>query len=80
MNPDWSRSLRDQCPAAGVAFHFKQWGQYEPLSTTDGRQILPFGEYNVETKFGFKSVGKKEAGRLLDGREWNEFPVVETAQ
>jgi protein gp37 len=21
-------------------------------------------------------VGKKVAGRLLDGREWNEFPVV----
>ena len=26
MHPDWVRSLRDQCVAAGVAFHFKQWG------------------------------------------------------
>lgn len=26
MHPDWARSLRDQCVAAGVAFHFKQWG------------------------------------------------------
>lgn len=26
MNPDWARSLRDQCQAAGVAFHFKQIG------------------------------------------------------
>lgn len=25
-DPDWVRSLRDQCQAAGVAFHFKQWG------------------------------------------------------
>lgn len=24
-----------------------------------------------------KLVGKKAAGRLLDGREWNEFPPVE---
>lgn len=26
MHPDWARSLRDQCKAAGVAFLFKQWG------------------------------------------------------
>lgn len=28
MHPDWARSLRDQCAAAGVAFHFKQWGEW----------------------------------------------------
>lgn len=27
-NPDWYRSLRDQCKNAGVPFHFKQWGEY----------------------------------------------------
>lgn len=28
-------------------------------------------------RFGFKKrVGKKEAGRLLDGRTWDEFPKV----
>jgi protein gp37 len=26
MGPDWARSLRDQCQAAGVPFLFKQWG------------------------------------------------------
>lgn len=26
MHPDWARSLRDQCEAAGVPFLFKQWG------------------------------------------------------
>jgi protein gp37 len=26
MDLDWARSLRDQCQAAGVAFHFKQIG------------------------------------------------------
>jgi protein gp37 len=30
MHPDWARSLRDQCHAAGVAFHFKQWGLFAP--------------------------------------------------
>jgi protein gp37 len=26
MNPEWVRSIRDQCLDVGVAFHFKQWG------------------------------------------------------
>lgn len=29
MHPDWVRSLRDQCQAAGVPFFFKQLGQVE---------------------------------------------------
>lgn len=28
MHPDWARSLRDQCQAAGVPFFMKQWGEY----------------------------------------------------
>jgi len=28
MHPDWARDLRDQCTAAGVAFFFKQWGNW----------------------------------------------------
>lgn len=30
MHPDWARSLRDQCQAAGVPFFFKQWGAWLP--------------------------------------------------
>ncbi|MBM6441896.1 DUF5131 family protein, partial [Lacticaseibacillus rhamnosus] len=30
MHPAWARSLRDQCAAAGRAFHFKQWGEHVP--------------------------------------------------
>lgn len=30
FNPDWARSLRDQCKAAGVAFHMKQMGGLRP--------------------------------------------------
>ena len=26
VDPEWVRSIRDQCLQAGVAFHFKQWG------------------------------------------------------
>jgi protein gp37 len=28
MHPAWVRSLRDQCRADGVPFHFKQWGEW----------------------------------------------------
>ena len=31
MHPDWARAIRDQCAAAGVAFHFKQWGNWVPI-------------------------------------------------
>lgn len=61
MHPDWAREIRDQCVAAGVPFHFKQWGAWKLDSVTD----------NTE---GYLRVGKKEAGRELDGRTWDEFP------
>jgi protein gp37 len=33
MHPDWARSLRDQCVAAGVPFFFKQWGEWAPIAS-----------------------------------------------
>lgn len=33
MHPDWVRSLRDQCTAAGVPFFFKQWGEWQDGSS-----------------------------------------------
>ena len=80
MHPDWARSLRDQCQAAGVAFHFKQWGQYVPVGQTDkpwyngGVWMLAADKATVVNAIRLKS--KHDAGRQLDGREWNEFPEV----
>lgn len=36
MHPDWARSLRDQCVAAGVPFFFKQWGRFIPWEFDGG--------------------------------------------
>jgi protein gp37 len=36
MHPDWARSLRDTCAAAGVPFLFKQWGEWLPISEQTG--------------------------------------------
>lgn len=71
MHPDDARSLRDQCVSAGAPFFFKQWGEWLPCfdSTASPVHIWPDGEKAYR-------VGKKAAGRLLDGREWNEFPQV----
>ena len=93
MHPNWARSLRDQCTAAGVAFHFKQWGEWLPFGMKQPTWDFEASEYfqNLEnrhvTKFEFHDpsrrtmyrVGKKAAGRLLDGREWNEYPIKESA-
>jgi len=70
MHPDWARSLRDQCQSAGVPFFFKQWGAWRAGESKD------FGKYPEDTSTGqyMVRVGKKRAGRLLDGREWNKVP------
>ena len=58
MHPDWVRSVRDQCQAARVPFFFKQWGEW--VQDCEGSV--------------YERVGKKRAGRLLEGVEYNESP------
>lgn len=70
MHPDWARSLRDQCQAAGVAFLFKQWGEWASVSEVAGEGVHQFFDDGATVR----RVGKKTAGRLLDGREWSEVP------
>lgn len=95
MHPDWARSLRDQCAAAGVPFLFKQWGEWRPpldgeqYSTAMGHAqrvpcfiVAPDGTVhcfeNGEWTAGgqvMRRVGKRAAGRLLDGVEHNGVPA-----
>lgn len=84
MHPDWVRSIRDQCVAAGVPFFFKQWGEWLPCSMDEqGHQFfrIPKGvPHPAQPAFtaigdqGFTRLGKKAAGRELDGRMWDEVP------
>ncbi len=83
-HPDWFRRLRDQCVEAGVAFHFKQWGEWIDNSNVNSDWWNNGGFDKVRDSTNVENVtvhrvGKKVAGRLLDGREWNEFPVSQTA-
>lgn len=74
-HPDWFRSARDQCQAAGVPFFFKQWGEFLPHDHGGGHIKHGFDKrsYWVGDAWTWR-IGKKRAGRLLDGRAWNEYP------
>ncbi|MBJ9658948.1 phage Gp37/Gp68 family protein [Burkholderia gladioli] len=79
-HPDWFRSLRDQCAEAHVAFFFKQWGQWAPGSNFPEDVPIPSGErayfdgQDMDDNESVWNVGKRAAGRLLDGRTHDEFP------
>jgi protein gp37 len=95
MHPDWARSLRDQCAAAGVPFLMKQWGDWElaldrerddPVWRADySNDFVDRGKskwLNLAGGSGFhgerfvvmRSVGKRAAGRLLDGVQHDGMP------
>lgn len=117
MHPDWARSLRDQCVEAGVAFHFKQWGEWAPGTfvcdqeaeiyegpalycdqddSNDDVSKYVGGVWHPDGHFcefwtslpddvldgrdiaAARRVGKKRAGRLLDGRTWDQMPGMLT--
>lgn len=91
MHPAWARSLRDQCAAAGVAFLFKQWGEYVSMDEgncwSDPRMVELDGtnstgwtiDRHSATTALMARVGKARAGRLLDGIEHNDSPEVSHA-
>lgn len=81
MAPQWATSLRDQCEAANVPFFFKQWGEYAPTGylviggTSKGTLLAgePVDDLGHRTELA--RVGKKNAGRELDGRTHDAFPA-----
>lgn len=97
-HPDWYRTVRDQCVAAGVPFFFKQWGSNVPGEIVhkdepgdnpidkqlfrrfqNGHEFWLSNDLTIEPlleKTTYRSVGKNKAGRLLDGKEWLQFPEV----
>lgn len=112
MHPTWVRDIRDRCTDAGVAFFFKQWGDWEQADRAQATHLL--AEYGVPKAGGgrhepslipiengtmkdpygpgsgvqdlvdrghpgwvrVRRVGKKRAGRELNGRTWDDMPVV----
>ena len=95
IHPDWARSIRDQCAAAGVPFLFKQWGEWRPMTHADLTTLpasTPMGALKLSGEFlrpfcendapfaRMVRVGKAAAGRLLDGRTHDGFPAIQDAK
>lgn len=77
MHPDWARSIRDQCVKAGVAFFFKQWGEHQPIDGAYHHSDLTAANLGYGGwQSAMQRVGKKAAGRVLDGRVWDEMPLT----
>src|SRR5262249_23566843 len=74
MHPDWAVGLLRQCQRANVPFHFKQWGHWVPTDLLDiptSKALLMVGEARPVP---MAAVGKKIAGRTLEGTTWNSLP------
>ena len=80
MHPAWARFLRDQCEGAGIPFLFKQWGEWAP--TYDGDHRVAYSGGPAYQSHGcvmsneelVARVGKKAAGRTLDGQLHDGYP------
>ena len=79
MNPLWAVSLIEQCQETGTPVFFKQWGDYLPLNRVSGNgktyRTIPVFRANGD-EIPMVRAGKKAAGHVILGREWNEFPVT----
>lgn len=82
-HPGWFREAREACRAAAVPFFFKQWGDWLPLGDAGPehsgapRADVWWGQEGAPDDLPLLTfrVGKKRAGRLLDGAEHSEVPA-----
>ena len=74
MHPDWPTRLLRQCQDADVAFHFKQWGHWVPAELAIGATKTNLVELATERPVSMVRLGKKEAGRILEGTTWDGVP------
>ena len=87
-NPQWGYNLRDQCVEMGVPFFWKQNGEFvrfgmcstakelEDIGEQPGRFVAGDYDEKLKSRWVYKRIGKKAAGRLLDGKEWSEYPKI----
>lgn len=82
MFPEWPRMIETVCDSAGVAFHFKQWGEWitnglEPMPASlpvigNALKVTPNGSVMKPDAAGFADdrfvwrMGTKKAGHALD--------------
>jgi protein gp37 len=89
-HPDWHRRTRDWCQKHKIAYFFKQWGEWWPVREAKGYDVMNDLEtaHRPVTELAagsppmagrvaeLRRIGKRAAGRLLDGRTWDEMPEI----
>jgi len=89
MHLDWARGLRDQCNPLVTAFFFKQWGEWSPeWARSRSLRVNPKTGQATDTNAGMGErglavqnnntmfrVGRKAAGRMLDGIVHEQIPA-----
>lgn len=71
MHPDWQRNARDFCERHGIAYFFKQWGEWVSVSEVEG----PGRHFTFPDGATVRRTEKKLAGRLLDGVQHDGMPA-----
>ncbi|MFC4066753.1 phage Gp37/Gp68 family protein [Actinoplanes subglobosus] len=74
-HPDWFRGLRDLALNSGVAFFFKQWGEYLAVLADDDLVAAGRPARRLDERWTAVRVGKKAAGAMLDGLAWQQIPT-----
>jgi protein gp37 len=75
MHPDWVVGLLNQCEEFDVPFHFKQWGNWVPTDLTTETTRPRLLQLLNERPVNMARVGKRIAGRILEGTTWDGFPT-----
>ncbi|TIW27772.1 MAG: phage Gp37/Gp68 family protein [Mesorhizobium sp.] len=77
-HPDWHRATRDFCARRSIPYLFKQWGAYRPCTPAELKTACGATLVGRRTERGayMLRVGKKAAGRELDGVTHDGFPQV----
>ena len=73
-SPAWFRALHLQCMESEVPFHFKQWGDWAPGNGVNLPRAKSLRIAQAADGTEMLRVGKKIAGRKLDGSEWDGLP------
>jgi protein gp37 len=82
IHPNWVKTIRDQCNTEDIPFFFKQWGEWKTEYREGTKVDMEYLKDNQTVAMGdgktnhvlYTRVGKKKAGRLLDGKEYSEAP------
>lgn len=75
MHPEWPTDLLKQCLLFDVPFHFKQWGQWAPVTHMKAQMSVP-ARIDDQEPFQMVRMSKKLTGRVLEGSIWDGLPHI----